>query len=69
LIQVRLNHLKRAQERLIQDLDNCVQHRDHIYTAASSKQKLATDKSKLSSTITHRLNEMKNKLRQINTVC
>lgn len=30
-MEVRYNQLKRAQEKLSQDMESCVGHRDHVY--------------------------------------
>lgn len=65
-MEVRFLQLRRAQEKLVQDLENCIQHREHIFDTASVKEKIQGTKSKSHSTVQHRLNEIKNKLRQIN---
>lgn len=64
-MKVRLSQLKRAQEKLVQDMENCVQHRDHIFDVAIVRSKLKTIKPQPMNTLQHRVNEVKCKLKQI----
>ncbi|XP_073822018.1 lethal (2) 41Ab [Musca autumnalis] len=70
-MQIRHQQLKRAQEKLIQDLDHCVMHREQISTTASSKQTLEQSKPfkvrQNSTTIQYKINDLRNKLKQIQT--
>jgi coiled-coil domain-containing protein 40 len=67
-MDVRLAQLKRAQEKLVHDLQNSVHHRSHIFDAASTREKIASSKCKQRSTIHHKLDELKNKIKHINAV-
>lgn len=60
-MEVRLAQLRRAQEKLVQDMDNCVMHRDHIFDGANMRGKMPEAKTRSRFTIQHRLNDMKNK--------
>lgn len=67
-MEVRYAQLKRAQEKLMQDLDNSVYQRGHIFDSANAKEKIAGyNRCKSRSVVQHKINEMKNKIRQINT--
>lgn len=70
-MQIRHQQLRRAQEKLIQDLDHCVMHREHISATASSKQTLEQSKpSKVrqnTTTIQYKINDLRNKLKQMQT--
>lgn len=66
-MEVRHAQLKRAQEKLLQDLDNSVHQRGHIFDAANSREKISGyNSSKSRSVIQHKINEMKNKIKQLN---
>lgn len=60
-MEVRHEQLKRAQEKLVKDLENSIQHREHIFDAATCREK-TTGNKKHANTI-QKLNEVKNKLR------
>lgn len=65
-MEVRYAQLKRAQDKLAQDLENCVAHRDHIFDSAQIRSKMANGKPTRSrSTDEHRICEMKSKLRNV----
>ena len=64
-MEVRYMHLKRAQEKLVHDMENCVMHREHIFDGANIRGKIPDSKTKSRFTIQHRLNEMRNKLKHI----
>lgn len=63
-MEVRYNQLKRAQEKLSQDMESCVGHRDHVYERACAREKLPDTKGRSRHNGQHRINEMKNKLKQ-----
>uniref|UniRef100_A0A336MNX6 CSON002871 protein n=1 Tax=Culicoides sonorensis TaxID=179676 RepID=A0A336MNX6_CULSO len=65
-MEVRHAQLKRAQEKLLQDLDNSVHQRGHIFDSANSREKISGyNTSKSRSIIQHKINEMKNKIKQL----
>ncbi|XP_013109640.2 coiled-coil domain-containing protein 40 [Stomoxys calcitrans] len=68
-MQIRHQQLKRAQEKLIQDLDHCVMHREHISVTASSKQTMEQSKPtaarQSNTSIKYKINDLRNKLKQI----
>ncbi|XP_075151557.1 lethal (2) 41Ab [Haematobia irritans] len=68
-MQIRHQQLKRAQEKLIQDLDHCVMHREHISVTASSKQTMDQTKpikvKQINTTIQYKINDLRNKLKLI----
>lgn len=65
-MEVRYAQLKRAQDKLAQDLENCVAHRDHIFDSAQIRSKMAAGKpTKSRSTDEHRICEMKSKIRTV----
>lgn len=70
-MQIRHQQLKRAQEKLIQDLDHCVMHREHISVTASSKQTLEQSKPfkvrQSTNTIQYKIHDLRNKLKQVQT--
>lgn len=66
-MEVRYAQLKRAQEKLVQDMENCVQHRDHIYEGANTRSKLKSFKPSSVNMRQQRLNEVKAKLKNILT--
>lgn len=64
-MEVRLGQLRRAQEKLAQDLEHCVQHRDHIYDGARLRGRLPDGGTRGSRhTVQHRLNDMRNRHKQ-----
>lgn len=66
-MEVKYAQLKRIQEKMVQALENSVYHRDHIYDAANVREKKTGTKIKTQSNIKHKLNEMQNKLKIINS--
>lgn len=67
-MEVRHVQLKRAQEKLLQDLDNSVHQRGHIFDTANCREKISGyNSSKSRSVIQHKINEMKNKIKQLNS--
>lgn len=66
-MEVKYAHLKKIQEKMVQALENSVYHRDHIYDAANVREKKTGTKVKTQSNIKHKLNEMQNKLKIINS--
>lgn len=63
-MEVRYNQLKRAQDKLSQDMESCVGHRDHVYEKNCAKEKLPENKGRSRNNGQHRINEMKNKMKQ-----
>lgn len=63
-MEVRYNQLTRAQEKLAQDMEYTVGHRDHVYEKACAREKLPENKGRSRNHGQHRINEMKNKLKQ-----
>jgi len=45
-MQIRYNHLKKAQDKLVQDLDLCILHREQIFHTANIKTALKASKQK-----------------------
>lgn len=66
-MQVKYAQLKKVQEKMVQALEHSVYHRDHIYDAANMREKKTGSKVKTQSNIKHKLNEMQNKLKIINS--
>lgn len=66
-MEVRLGELKRAQEKLVADMELCVHHRDHIFDQANMRNKLPHKKSKLIDTMQYRFNQLQSKLIQISS--
>lgn len=64
-MQVRYAQLKRAQEKLVFDLDNTIQHREHIFDSATCREKITGNKCRARLNLQQKVNETKNKLRQI----
>lgn len=64
-MEVRYLQLRRAQDKLVQDMENCVMHRDHIFDDANLRGKLPDAKARTRFTIQHRLNDLKNKYKQV----
>lgn len=63
-MEVRYSQLKRAQEKLSQDMESCVGHRDHVYEKACAREKLPDTKGRSRNNGQHRINEIKNKMKQ-----
>lgn len=61
-MEVRLGELKRAQEKLVSDMELCVHHREHIFDQANMRNKLPHKKSKLIDTMQYRFNQLQSKL-------
>lgn len=61
---VRYAQLKRAQEKLVHDMTNCVQHRDHIYTNANIREKSKDIRPRARNSMQQRLAEARTKLKQ-----
>lgn len=67
-MEVRLGQLRRAQEKLAQDMEHCVQHRDRIYDGARLRSRLPDGGTRGSRyTVQHRLNDVRNRLKQAQT--
>lgn len=64
-MEVRLSELKRAQEKLVSDMELCVHHREHIFDQANMRNKLPHKKSKLIDTMQYRYNQLQSKLVQV----
>lgn len=64
-MEVRLGELKRAQEKLVSDMELCVHHREHIFDQANMRNKLPHKKSKLIDTMQYRFNQLQAKLVQV----
>uniref|UniRef100_A0A1Q3FT71 Putative cohesin-subunit n=1 Tax=Culex tarsalis TaxID=7177 RepID=A0A1Q3FT71_CULTA len=62
-MQVRYAQLKRMQEKLVTDLENTVHHREHIFDTVNAREKVYGSKFKSRSTMQHKINELKNKLK------
>lgn len=64
---IRLNQLKRAQEKLVQDLEHCVMHREQIFVNASVKEHVDAKKKKYknASQAQIKLDEVRNKSKAI----
>ncbi|XP_055598841.1 coiled-coil domain-containing protein 40 [Uranotaenia lowii] len=64
-MQVRYAQLKRMQEKLVSDLENTVHHREHIFDSVNAREKVYGSKFKTKSTMQHKINELKNKLKLV----
>ncbi|XP_070140331.1 coiled-coil domain-containing protein 40 [Drosophila kikkawai] len=66
-MNIRYSQLKRAQERLVQDLEHCVMHREQIFVSATTKEhvKIQTKKLKNASQTQVRLDEVHNRAKLI----
>ncbi|KAH8272184.1 hypothetical protein KR018_008781 [Drosophila ironensis] len=66
-MNIRFSQLKRAQEKLVQDLEHCVMHREQIFVNATVKEHVKTKMKKLKnvSQIQVRLNEVHNRAKLI----
>lgn len=63
-MEVRLSELKRAQEKLIFDMELCVHHRVNVFNQANMRNKLPHKKSKFIDTIQYRFNQLEAKMIQ-----
>lgn len=66
-MQVRYNQLRRAQEKLIQDLEHCVMHREQIFFQAMRRERTEAGAARSHPNVQHKLNEIKNKIKQAQT--
>ncbi|XP_058452040.1 coiled-coil domain-containing protein 40 [Malaya genurostris] len=66
-MQVRYGQLKRMQEKLVCDLENTVHHREHIFDSVNAREKVHGSKFKTKSSMQHKINELKNKLKMVFT--
>lgn len=64
-MEIRHAQLKRAQERLMQDLDNCVIHREKIFDQSLVRNKLPVVKNRRSNA-EEKVMDIKSRIRQIN---
>ncbi|XP_053664425.1 coiled-coil domain-containing protein 40 [Anopheles marshallii] len=64
-MQVRYGQLKRMQEKLVHDLENTVHHRENIFESVNAREKVYGGKFKTRSTMQHKINELKNKLKVV----
>ncbi|KFB47723.1 hypothetical protein ZHAS_00015789 [Anopheles sinensis] len=64
-MQVRFGQLKRLQEKLVHDLENTVQHRENIFESVNAREKVFGGKFKTRSTMQHKINELKNKMKVV----
>lgn len=65
-MEVRYHQLKRAQEKLVQDLQHSVVHRAQIYEQSEMKNKLEKSGSlRIRSVVQSRINELKSKMKKI----
>ncbi|XP_040167018.1 coiled-coil domain-containing protein 40 [Anopheles arabiensis] len=64
-MQVRYGQLKRMQEKLVHDLENTVHHRENIFESVNAREKVFDGKFKTRSTMQHKINELKNKLKVV----
>lgn len=64
-MEIRHAQLKRAQERLMQDLDNCVIHREKIFDQSLVRNKLPVVKNRRSNA-EEKVVDIKSRIRQIN---
>ncbi|KRG00342.1 uncharacterized protein Dwil_GK27409 [Drosophila willistoni] len=66
-MNIRYNQLKRAQEKLVQDLEHCVIHREQIFVNATVKEHISVklNKKNYSSQFHVKVNEVRNKLKVI----
>ncbi|KRF81690.1 coiled-coil domain-containing protein 40 [Drosophila virilis] len=64
---IRFNQLKRAQEKLVQDLEHCVMHREQIFVNATVKEHVDAKKKKYknASQAQMKLEEVRNKTKVI----
>lgn len=66
-MQIRYHQLKRVQEKLTQDLERGVGHREHVFMADSNKKTIESQKKNVkqsSQTLRHRISDLRGKLKQ-----
>lgn len=66
-MDVRYSELKRAQDKLVADMELCVHHREHIFDQANVRGKLSQKHTKQVNTAQYRVNEFQSKLKQVLT--
>ncbi|XP_055917310.1 coiled-coil domain-containing protein 40 [Eupeodes corollae] len=66
-MEIRHKELKRAQEKLIQDLDHCVMHRERIFVVASTKQKMEGSHFRSRTNIQQKINDLRTKSKQVHS--
>lgn len=66
-MEVKYASIKRYQEQMCNALVNSVHHRDHIYDAAYVREKKTGSKIKTQTNIKHKVNEMQNQLKIVNS--
>jgi hypothetical protein len=64
-VQVRYSQLRKAQEKLIGDLENCVARRDTIMDKAEAQKQRA---HKVSHNTQKKLEDIQNKIKRVNSV-
>lgn len=64
-MEIRYAQLRRAQEKLMQDLDNCVIHREKIFDQTMVRNKVPFVKSRRSN-VEEKIVDVKSRIRQIN---
>ncbi|XP_030384301.1 coiled-coil domain-containing protein 40 [Scaptodrosophila lebanonensis] len=66
-MHIRYNQLKRAQEKLVQDLQHCVMHREQIFVDATVKEHIDAKMRKLKnfSQVQVKLDELRNKAKLV----
>lgn len=64
-MEIRHSQLKRAQEKLMQDLDNCVIHRDNIFNQSLIRSKVPLIRTRRSN-VEEKVADILAKIRQIN---
>ncbi|XP_068149439.1 LOW QUALITY PROTEIN: coiled-coil domain-containing protein 40 [Drosophila tropicalis] len=66
-MNIRYNQLRRAQEKLVQDLEHCVIHREQIFVNATVKEHIGAklNKKNYSSQMQVKINEVRNKLKVV----
>lgn len=65
-MQIRYQQLRRVQEKLNQDLDHGVMHREHMFILDSTKKNIESQKKQVkqsSQTLRHRINDLRGKLK------
>lgn len=66
-MEIRYGQLKRAQERLMQDLDNCVVHREKIFNQSLVRSKVPLRSRR--SGVEEKIVDIKARIKQINRDC
>lgn len=64
-MEVRYGELRRAQDKLVADMELCVHHREHIFDQANIRSKLSHKHTKPVNTAQYRVNEFQSKLKQV----